>query len=332
MRGQLEFLCSICIPTHNRADLLRNTLESITSAASFLEKKIEIVISNNASSDHTHAVCEKFQKQFPDQIIYIPLETRIDAHDNYENALNHGTGKFIKLQNDNISYEKGALDRFAEALEKYEGEGNIFLPENHPDVSEEYEIINSVEELVLRMSYQITAISLLCVRSKTYHSLESPFRAWETHFPHVDILFRLLNSGEKAVRLHHIHMRWQRIFYNAGTRNQAQEFAYNYISLLDEQRRAGHLSRKTFQLEKMRTLFKQTIPLHFDFFHQFYDSKKVLPFLPYTRYYRKDWFFYVALFWIAFYWSTSNIIPIHQALGAVKRKIQRVRKHGKPEA
>ena len=68
-----------------------------------------------------------------------------------------------------------------------------------------------------------------------------------------------------------------------------------------------------------------TIPIHFDFFHQYNVRRKPHPFWPYMKYYRRDLIFYPILLWIALYWFTSNVIPIHQMLGKVKRALLKKR-------
>jgi len=315
----------LCITTFSRADLLKPTLESMVQSESFQAGKVEIVISDNVSNDNTEEIGRSYHDRYPDRINYVRQPSPIDPHFNFEYVLNMGCGKFLKLNNDNIAYVPGSLDLLVRELEKLGDRAGIVLPENRPCCPKDYDEINSLDELIEKVSFQITAINLFCVKRDVYKKLDNPFRAWKIHFPHVDILFRLLNQGEKAIRLNHIAMTWQRIRYNSSNRNQAEEFAFNYISLLHREYVEGNLSGRIYRKEKIRTLFKQTIPLHFDFFHQFNTSKKPLPFWKYTQYYRRDWFFYIALVWIAFYWFTSNVIPIHQMLGWIKRNIFRIK-------
>lgn len=56
---------SILIPTYNRARYLTGCLENIINSAKGFEKYIEIIVSDNASSDDTTAVVNKFKKQYP---------------------------------------------------------------------------------------------------------------------------------------------------------------------------------------------------------------------------------------------------------------------------
>jgi len=56
-------LLSICIPTCNRSRLLHESLTSILNSAKGYEDKIEIVISDNVSTDDTGSVVARFQKE-----------------------------------------------------------------------------------------------------------------------------------------------------------------------------------------------------------------------------------------------------------------------------
>ena len=56
-------LLSICIPTYNREKYLQDTLESIVSQDIFKNTNdVDIVISDNASTDGTRELVEKYLK------------------------------------------------------------------------------------------------------------------------------------------------------------------------------------------------------------------------------------------------------------------------------
>jgi glycosyltransferase involved in cell wall biosynthesis len=57
-------LLSICIPTYNRAELLKNCVESIVINYDF-DEEVEVVISDNASDDNTLEICEMFASKYP---------------------------------------------------------------------------------------------------------------------------------------------------------------------------------------------------------------------------------------------------------------------------
>ncbi|RZK34692.1 MAG: glycosyltransferase family 2 protein [Hymenobacter sp.] len=59
-----EFLLSIAIPTYNRADLLSKTLESVYQQISSVADRVEVIVSNNASTDHTRQVVAAYSTKF----------------------------------------------------------------------------------------------------------------------------------------------------------------------------------------------------------------------------------------------------------------------------
>lgn len=56
-------ILSICIPTYNRAELLRSALMSLVPQVEKLSNKVELIVSDNCSTDHTQEVVE-WARQF----------------------------------------------------------------------------------------------------------------------------------------------------------------------------------------------------------------------------------------------------------------------------
>ena len=314
MNKNNSFVLSICIPTWNRAAILKKTLSKLTAAKSFGDGKVQIVISDNASSDDTQTVGSEFAGKFADQIKYWRYEKGIDPHFNFQHALEMGEGEFIKLQTDYIFYEPSELDKLVGFLENAKAGTGIFFFGN---VSEsEGREIESADDLLKEISFGITSINTLCLRKSLYYTLEDPFREWQTSFPQVDILLRLMAQGGKAWIFPKIETVRLSVLNN---RNHTMIFA-NYLDMLEKWVNAGKIDRSVFKQEKKQLLFNYLIPYHFDFFHQYNVSQSPLPFLPYCGHFKKEWYFLPALIWIGIMWFCSNIIPIHQFLGKIKRK------------
>src|SRR5215210_40594 len=56
-------LLSICIPTYNRAELLRSALHSVVRQAARIGAEVEVVVADNCSTDNTTDVVE-WARQF----------------------------------------------------------------------------------------------------------------------------------------------------------------------------------------------------------------------------------------------------------------------------
>ena len=321
----LNFLCSICIPTYNRSAELSRLLESLAGEDSFRKGLVEVVISDNTSTDQTGNVASSFQKRFPDRVIYFRHPEPVDSHFNFENSMRHGNGTYLKLHNDKSSFLPGGLDKIIKSIQENNSESELFLflPAEKglpPQMS-----VKNTEELVSALSPgTLAAIGSLCIRRDVFLKMEEPFREWRTYFPQIDILFRVLNAGGSGIIVSGIPYLNAVLFY-PPQRNQAYIFGTCFLEVLFKEVKNGHLSEKTYAVKKRDNLFTCIIPVHFDFFHQYYAEHKVLPYFPYMKYYRREWYYIPSLLWIAFYWFTSEFIPLHQMLGKIKRHIQKFR-------
>ena len=63
-------LLSICIPTYNRAEYLKNSIESIICQDEFKNKQVEIVIADNASTDNTESVARPYAQRYENIFYY----------------------------------------------------------------------------------------------------------------------------------------------------------------------------------------------------------------------------------------------------------------------
>ncbi len=55
---------TICIPTYNRVDLLKETINSILKAIEFADYVVEIIISDNCSIDNTYEYCLELKNKY----------------------------------------------------------------------------------------------------------------------------------------------------------------------------------------------------------------------------------------------------------------------------
>jgi len=90
-------LLSITIPTYNRADFLDYSLE--VHIPLVREYNIQIYISDNASTDFTKKIVEKWQKKYP-LIHYFHNETNVGPDKNFELALKYPKTDYVWLLGD----------------------------------------------------------------------------------------------------------------------------------------------------------------------------------------------------------------------------------------
>ena len=100
-------MLSICIPTLNRAELLRKNFEHLLT---FKELDFEVNVSNNGSSDHTQDVIEEYRKKFP-KFNSNTFKSTIGRVENWDTVIRMATQKYVfALADDDNSLEQGLLE------------------------------------------------------------------------------------------------------------------------------------------------------------------------------------------------------------------------------
>tara|TARA_B100001057_G_scaffold490690_1_gene579473 strand:+ start:561 stop:1589 length:1029 start_codon:yes stop_codon:yes gene_type:complete len=89
---------AICIPTYNRANCLRNCLESISCNEDIFINQVDICISNNGSSDFTEEVIDEYKEKLP--IIRSSNNKNIGIPRNFLKVVSMANSEFIWLIGD----------------------------------------------------------------------------------------------------------------------------------------------------------------------------------------------------------------------------------------
>lgn len=148
----MQPLISICIPTYNRAEYLKQTIESIICQPEFKSGEVEIVVSDNASTDNTSGVCEQYS-QF-DNFYYSCNEKNV-RDINFPIVLSKAHGKLRKLNNDTFAIKSDGLKYLCELVRKHDGTRPYIYLSN--EVKEPKTL--NFHDFVLDISYWITFLA-----------------------------------------------------------------------------------------------------------------------------------------------------------------------------
>lgn len=101
---------SICIPTFNRAPFLKECLESIVSQFQNpeIQKTVEIIVSNNGSTDNTEEIISQFTRQFPN-IRAIGSSENVGFDKNVLAVVGAASGEYCWLLGDDDALFEDAL-------------------------------------------------------------------------------------------------------------------------------------------------------------------------------------------------------------------------------
>lgn len=244
-------LLSICIPTYNRAEYLRKTLDSIVNQEGFVEH-CEIVISDNGSSDNTEEVVKKFVSLYSN-IRYYRNETNIGPDSNFLKVMDFALGKYIKLHGDKVCFCKTGLTRLIGYLEKTEV-STVFLLNCQNGLREKGMInCDSFDEFVDKVSYWSTWMNGIILRNNDYKNLEDKERAMGSFLIQTDIMFRIVSKNPISQVLNE-RLLFEQPIEAKGGYNIFKVFVDNYLSLYDEYLNRGLLTQRTYKKEKIKLL------------------------------------------------------------------------------
>lgn len=126
---------SLVIPTRERETYLAVTLRSALLAADNADCEIEIVVSDNASSDDTPEVVARFADP---RIVYRRTEQRLSMRENFQFALSHTTGDYIVYIGDDDSILPNGMRVLSRLVGRYDPDvvkwGTAFYTWPDPDV------------------------------------------------------------------------------------------------------------------------------------------------------------------------------------------------------
>lgn len=107
-------LLSVCIPTHNRPDLLRRTLKSIKTSKPGL---IEAIVSDNLDNGDSREVVEQVFSNVPFRWTYVVNDSQSGSSGNANKCIDMASGKYVYLiHDDDFLYPEG-LDILCESLQ-----------------------------------------------------------------------------------------------------------------------------------------------------------------------------------------------------------------------
>ncbi len=283
-----EPLLSICIPTRNRAAFLYRTLRSITETPVFQNgNEVEIVVSDNTSTDATEDIVRIFTEKYGDKIVYSRNEEDI-ADKNFEKALRSGHGEFRKLNNDTFWFCDNKLEELLSDIKQYQKDRPVLFFPN--DKADKVVLCSDLSEFVEQASYSMTWIGAFGIWKDDLDRITDFSANVNTQLAQTDILLREVARKKKAVVFKKKYMKYQ-FFWNKQKYDVSKLFGLHYLDFLKGYVNKELLSRKVFRKERRRVLKH--------IFNYFYSSnmvgKDAKLFDSLKKYYIFSIFFYLRL-------------------------------------
>lgn len=118
MKSQQDIILSVCVRTHNQERFIREALDSVLRQHTTFP--IEIIISDDASSDGTIAILKEYQMRYPDKVRLLLQETNIGGPENLKRVLEASKAKYVTcLDGDDFYTDDYKLQKQVEILEAH---------------------------------------------------------------------------------------------------------------------------------------------------------------------------------------------------------------------
>lgn len=209
----MQPLLSICIPTYNRCRYLPETLDSILAQST---PEVEIVISDNASTDETRSVLTEYAAKHSN-ILYSCASTNQGPDANFIRVVSLAKGTYCWLLSDDDTVKPGAIATLLQEIK----EGYDIYTFNETTCGNRLEPIKDQQRLAVpegKVVYELSKpsdlrlffersdpvggipfglISVLVFKKKIWDSIQIPDTIMETAYVHVYVLLATKAQGAK---------------------------------------------------------------------------------------------------------------------------------------
>ena len=235
-------LVSICIPTRDRVDILRGTLQSIL-IQNVDTGLYEICISDNSPTDETKEFLEKEFCTIPN-LIY--KKSDCEGFLNSVEALKLGHGKLLKLHNDYSKFLPGSLCQIIDCTKNYmQKEPEIFFAMGSIKTGKKISEETTFNDFLKKISYFSTWSTSFSIWKNDFDKLMERHIDLDEMFPHTSLLFALPEKAQYVVDNYEYVENLP--LKKKGGYNLVDNFVRIYLSMVANLVENKYICRKTYK-------------------------------------------------------------------------------------
>lgn len=120
----MKYKFTVIIPVHNLEKYLEESIKSILQQNIGFKENIQLILVNDGSKDKSEKICKKYEKKYPNNIIYIYQENK-----GVSEARNRGIslikGKYVNFFDGDDKWGKNAFEKVWDFFEKHYDEIDV---------------------------------------------------------------------------------------------------------------------------------------------------------------------------------------------------------------
>lgn len=189
-----NILLSICIPTYNRVDNLKKCLDSIISQEEFFSGNVEIVISDNASTDNTMELCLNYKSKY-ENIIYHRNDKNVTM-ENFPIVFSLATGELAKIINDTAVFKEGSLrEMLALIKDNIDAKPVLFFLTS----KNENKHFTNLDDFLYNVSFNTTWIACLSLWKEDRVGIRNNLQDCDTYLWQVPVLLDSIIKHQNSI-------------------------------------------------------------------------------------------------------------------------------------
>lgn len=115
-----NFDFSVIIPVYNVEQYLEESILSVINQTYSFKEHIQMILVNDGSPDNSEEICVKYQKLYPDNIIYVKQENG-GVSSARNNGMNYAQGKYINFLDSDDMWEPDAFEKIHDFISENPG-------------------------------------------------------------------------------------------------------------------------------------------------------------------------------------------------------------------
>ena len=248
-----KILLTIAFITYNRRHYLAESLPRVLAQVKD-EASIEVLVSDNASTDDTRAFVQEMQKMYKD-LRYHCNEKNVGAEGNGHRARQASRGEYVLIAGDDDYFCDGALHVLLNTIRKNRGDALFYMAQS-PTPVQVHRGAGALE-YIAKLGYAMTWLTAIVMRRDLYLGVKEPQKYDDTLLPQVYLQMEILKQKADFTII-------EGSFFDQGTGdhkpfgyNFAKVFIKNYLDILTA---CVDLPPEQMTMEKKRLMERMILP------------------------------------------------------------------------
>ena len=120
----MKYKFSVIMPIYNVEPYLEEAIKSVINQSIGFDENIQLILVNDGSTDNSEQICLKYEKLYPENIIYIKQENH-GVSSARNNGMKYAEGKYVNFLDSDDKWNYDVFDKVYDFFEEYQNEIDI---------------------------------------------------------------------------------------------------------------------------------------------------------------------------------------------------------------